>query len=272
MAGGDTQPAIYANFVVNARGFGPSPNEWADVITALYKYMESEQYSDSIDGSYASTRVDGAKKYLSTMTSIENNLPVCQDRVAVLMDFIAAMEQRMGDTLPADQRMQRPLSEVGYSRQPIARLKAHSEQHSSNFIMGLCMAVLEDTFPDEGFQLAQHIIMRVYEPHDAALGETFITALMQAYTINGGGFSHAAAGTSINSAKRVTNDSWKAFRLSLAQDEKYLQQVSLETARLKREMEAEKDQCVVLCLAELKEETKKRGDMWEGIGRTALEV
>lgn len=50
MAAGDEQPGIYANFVVDLNGRWPSPNEWADVITALYRYMEDDDYSKKIDG------------------------------------------------------------------------------------------------------------------------------------------------------------------------------------------------------------------------------
>ncbi|KFZ02371.1 hypothetical protein V501_09591 [Pseudogymnoascus sp. VKM F-4519 (FW-2642)] len=35
------QPSIYSNFVVDSRGRGPSPNQWADVVAALYRYMEN---------------------------------------------------------------------------------------------------------------------------------------------------------------------------------------------------------------------------------------
>lgn len=281
MASGNSQPAIYTNFIVDERGFGPSPREWADVLSAIYKYMqagkEGDAYAKVIDGVYglalSNTHFAGARKYLSTERSLELGVFAWRDRVAVMEQFLSAMEERMGDTPNPDQRMVRPLSEVGYSCQPVKRLKAHHEQHSSNFVMGLCMAILEEEYPRARFRLAQHVIVRVYEPQGAALGETFITALMQAYTINAGGFSHAAAGTSISSAKRVTDEKWKAFRNSLAEEENYLRRVSLETARLKREVDtATNQQDVASCLDEIGREKRKQEAMWEEIERTALEV
>ncbi|KFZ02372.1 hypothetical protein V501_09592 [Pseudogymnoascus sp. VKM F-4519 (FW-2642)] len=86
--------------------------------------------------------------------------------------------------------------------------------------------------------LCEHIILRVYEEQDVALGEMFISAMLQAYTVNGGGFSHAAAGTSIESIKRTSDDSWKKFGLAFANDERYLRHISTETTRLTKEAAA----------------------------------
>ncbi|KFZ17718.1 hypothetical protein V502_04451 [Pseudogymnoascus sp. VKM F-4520 (FW-2644)] len=218
---------------------------------------EGDAYAAIIDGVYGSVssnlQFSGARKYLSTKRSLEHGDFACRDRVAVLEHFLAAMEQRMGDTPNPDQRMVRPLSEVGYSCHPVTRLKAHHEQHSSNFIMGLCMAVLEEEVPHTGFQLSQHVVVRIYELQDVALGEAFVTALMQAYTVNGGGFSHEVAGTYIERRKLPAS--------SLFGD----------GARLKKEANTSR-QDIASCLSEIAEEKKKQEAMWEEIERTAPEV
>lgn len=91
--------------------------------------------------------------------------------------------------------------------------------------MGLCMVVLEQEEPDTGFQLSQHVVMWIYEPKGAALGEVFITALMRAYTVHAGGFTHAAAGISGNSIKNVSDDQWRLFQNFIATDYSYMRRM-----------------------------------------------
>lgn len=95
-----------------------------------------------------------------------------------------------------------------------------------------------------------------------------MSALMQAYTINGGGFSHAAAGTSIESVKQLSDEDNNGFCLALAQDEDVLRRMSAETARLVKEAETKKDNVA----AELAEEEKKLDELWEQIGKMALGI
>lgn len=95
----DSQPAIFANYIVDNRGNGPSPTEWANFITGLHRYMEDDSYSVIIDGVFNPLdAVNGTNKYLSTKKSIEENLPMCQGRIAILGQFIAALEKRIGST------------------------------------------------------------------------------------------------------------------------------------------------------------------------------
>lgn len=65
----------------------------------------------------------------------------------------------MGNTPNPDQWIARPLPDIGYSRHPLGRLRAHAQQSGFNLVMGLCMAVLEQEEPDTGFQLSQHVVM-----------------------------------------------------------------------------------------------------------------
>lgn len=72
----DSQPAIFANYVVDNRGLGPSPTEWAGVITGLYRYMEDDSYSVIIDGVFNPVdAVDGTNKYLSTKRALRRTSP-----------------------------------------------------------------------------------------------------------------------------------------------------------------------------------------------------
>ncbi|KFY28902.1 hypothetical protein V491_00244 [Pseudogymnoascus sp. VKM F-3775] len=267
----DAQPAIYANYIVDDRGFGPSPNEWANVITGLYRYMEDDNYSIIIDRVYNPLNaVNGAKKYLSTKKSLEENLPMCRDRTIVLRQFITALEERIRNTPYPDQQMIRPLSEVGYSRHPLSRLRAHARQRSSNFLMGICMAVLEEEVPYTEFRLSQHVIMQIYDQKSAALGEVFMTALLQAHTVNAGGFSHAAAGLSISSVKRVSEKEWQPLQLSIAEDDKYMRRMSAEAWRLNKGTKETGNQPDLA--AELAGEREKRDAMWKEIERIAPEI
>ncbi|KFY02791.1 hypothetical protein O988_01906 [Pseudogymnoascus sp. VKM F-3808] len=238
---GDAPPAIYENFITNENGLEPCPADWKVILQVIKEYMRdggprSDAYATRIDSIYglveSNARFAGARKYLSTEKSLEDGLFACRDRLLAMETFVAAMEKRMDDTPAQDKLMARPVCDVGYSRRPITRLRAHIEQKSSNYIMGLCMAIFEDECPHDGLRLSQQVILRIYDEQDAALAETFVSALMQAYTVNGGGFSHAAAGTSIESVKRVTDEEWKRFRLNLAEDNDYMRRMATETKRL----------------------------------------
>ncbi|KFY39322.1 hypothetical protein V494_04031 [Pseudogymnoascus sp. VKM F-4513 (FW-928)] len=277
-AKGDAQPGIYANFVVDGHGWGPSPNDWKVVLGVIKKYMrndgpQSHAYAERIDTIYGDAEDNApfanARKYLSTNASLENGLFASPQRLATIESFVAAMEMRIRNAPQRGKPMERPLCEVGYSSQPHTRLQAHKLQHSSNYIMGLCIAIMDDEFPFDGFRLSQHIILQIYQEQDAALGETFVSALMQAYTVNGGGFSHAAAGLSIDSINRVSDTDRKKFRLALAENEAYLRRMLNETARLTtltKEMEIKDG------LREIEQEKAKQDEMWEEIARIAPEV
>ncbi|KAL5350022.1 hypothetical protein ACLOAV_005058 [Pseudogymnoascus australis] len=284
----DSQPTIFANYVVNNRGHGPSPTEWPNFITGLHRYMEDDSYSVIIDGVFNPLdAVDGTNKYLSTKKSIEENLPMCQGCIAILGQFIAALEKRIGNTPNPDQRMARPLSEVGYSRHPLGRLRAHAQQSSFNFIMGLCMAVLEQEEPYTGFQLSQHVAMWIYEPKGAALGEVFITALMRAYTVHAGGFTHAAAGISGNNdnngahIKRTSEetvkraiDATKSVALMHIDSPKFRSEMTTSYHAGVRYLKTliTPDLIYYDITAELAEEKKKRDAMWKEIERSAPEI
>lgn len=96
------------------------------------------------------------------------------------------------------------------------------------------MAVLEEEVLYTKFRLSQHVIMQIYDQKSAALGEVFMTALLQAHTVNAGGFSHAAAGISISSVKRVSDKEWQSLQLSIAEDDKYMRRMSAEAWRLNK--------------------------------------
>ncbi|KFY12961.1 hypothetical protein V492_03561 [Pseudogymnoascus sp. VKM F-4246] len=56
-AKGDAQPGIYANFIVDGNGWGPSPNDWKVVLGVIKEYMrndgpQSHAYAERIDTIY----------------------------------------------------------------------------------------------------------------------------------------------------------------------------------------------------------------------------
>ena len=128
------------------------------------------------------------------------------------------MRQRIHNTDQIDTPLVAPVTETGYSNNPIRRLKDHRQHRRSNYIMNLTEAMFAHLYPGM-FRIQQLIVYPCFTSDQCWQGEIFTTLLSQGYTENAGGFSHYPAGNSNGSAyAQLTDRHWDIYRTRAVKD------------------------------------------------------
>ncbi|KFY47043.1 hypothetical protein V494_00218 [Pseudogymnoascus sp. VKM F-4513 (FW-928)] len=140
-------------------------------------------------------------------------------RASQLGQFVNAMKRRLAHelaTVRRDEPMQRAICEVGYSKRPAARIQEHIAYKSTNYLMSFFRIIFHDRFPTRRYDIEGNVVLRCMTHEDAAVGEILLTTLAQAYTTDGGGFCHQAAGEKVSKANDIDHQSFccREFLLS----------------------------------------------------------
>ena len=212
-----SQPSCYGQWLVDANGISPSPEELGSVVKRMRRYITPENPKD-IELALQIDRVKtkswpmertraGVRKYLCSQNmSGQPSL----DRIKEVKKFCENLMERL-KALPSHKYrvpLAAPLCEIGYSKDSGKRLKAHFAHKSSNYIMCLMEATFEINFPGK-YQMFRSVIFPIWCAAHAATSEIILTRICDGYTTNGGGFSHYLAGLSNASALVVGDHDWR---------------------------------------------------------------
>ncbi|KAM3076247.1 hypothetical protein ACMFMG_006245 [Clarireedia jacksonii] len=223
------RPFIYIHYLTDTRGNSPTPNQVVEILQAAQLYiqglgnhkdLESRKLARSIDEAMPTDQVlnQGARRYVSG-NSQRNTVEQWIRNTKKRMEF----EIRRGK---GDEALSHPISEVGYAGD-LSRLDQHAKHQSSNYIMNLVESICRVKFSAK-FKNRQYVIFNIKEACDAMFGEIMCTRYAQAYTSHGGGFSHYAAGRSIQSASKVPEEYYKGVQEELRNDEAFITRIQQE--------------------------------------------
>jgi hypothetical protein len=233
----DRTPSIYLN-EINEFGtcLPPLITHMRELVKRLGQYATDDRYALRID------RVKGIKtthhfqdrehgsrlqerRYFGKPTVKDPNV---FDRRKRRLDLYVKLLEKFLDEEEAssiDDRLSRPLTEVGYATHPNLRLKQHRNHHSSNFLMNLVEIILQQHFPANasltkfrGYQLKQHILMNCWDPSHAPIGEAVFSELSQCYMDQGKGFSYCHAGLSTGKMTELPLRLWFEFHKAFIVD------------------------------------------------------
>jgi hypothetical protein len=114
------------------------------------------------------------------------------------------VEARREQELHPERVIRISLSYCGYSGDTTARIYQHLAQKSSNFLLELCLTLLDmrSAGGEKYHDVVAYPIHLLKEVHDAFLAEVIFTRLSQSYIHNGGGFCHWPAGQNNSSVYR----------------------------------------------------------------------
>ena len=132
-------------------------------------------------------------------------------------------------------RVVRPLCEIGYATRPQRRLEEHSKHQKSNYLMNLTDAICKWKFPQ--YKIVQYVVFSVVHFTHASFAEI----LTMAYTPTGTGFCHHPAGQSNSGANPETSgDSalyYKEKRKDLYASEDFQTRVKTEFMKMEEEIQ-----------------------------------
>ena len=197
------RPTIYVHYLVNSQGVSPTPAEIQAVLEIAEEYVDSGGKGNA-KKNYAAAKIDSAVG--SPRAPSDKRRDVKDSQLTVFRDFLRYTRDRM-KMLPANQGVERPMTEVGYATKPTDRLKQHRSHSSSNYLMNLVEAI----FISRGtkYKMQHYVVFEcIHIPH-AMFAEILYSRLGLCYTTQGGGFSHHAAGESHGGVEKVALQYWE---------------------------------------------------------------
>lgn len=257
--------------LVNARGFSPTPAELTAVISHMRMYCKSSKTEDEMQTvANIDTKVNprslwglervkqGQLKYLASRNS--DNEP-SRHHIGNICDFATNLERRLQPlwntpywTMP----LEVPLVEFGYAAAPVTRLRQHREHQSSNYIMNLAEAICLTLFGFD-YPMEQYVVFHIFRVEQAVAAEILFTRLGQGYTADGGGFSHALAGRSNDSAMNISAVEWRKFIKDAWDHSPYrgAMDAFIDATKRRTSEQAARKQALIAAIAERREAMKK---------------
>ncbi|KAL8923389.1 MAG: hypothetical protein Q9208_004659 [Pyrenodesmia sp. 3 TL-2023] len=249
-------PSIYQNAICDREGISPTPFQWRKICHLMQVYV-----SDNENGNQLAMRVDQLiypverwpvpttprqarfRRYTEgNHDGLENCTSICGNRRTTVWEFTEQMAKRL-DTDSEEGREHVPLAapvvQMGFSNSVVSRLSNHRRHEGSNYLMNLAEALFQYEYPGR-FCLMQHILFSCWRKDQPWPSEILFTRLAQAYTTNGGGFSHWGAGFSngVSWRKRPAED-WTRFEYQMSLDDAW--RARLEDVGRRAAIRAEED-------------------------------
>ena len=219
------QPAIYIMALHDARGISPTGSQWAIVWAGLHDYIgEGEKENRLARWIDVALNEDvlwnvgrakhGFRRYFDNKEHEENPNIKSVPRRDIARAFLKGMRLRIRKA-KADGRLEMPLAapvtEVGYSANPLQRIESHQRHTSSNFLMNLLEAIFQHHFPG-CFSMHGTCVFSCFRVEHCWTAEVVFTELSQAYITDGCGFSQHPAGTSNSSSfEKESIGHWKRW-------------------------------------------------------------
>ena len=209
-SGKSTQPGIYMNAICDRMGMSPTPAQWSKVCQLMLEYVEygmaHNDVAEEIDQKVhpkpnwpRNLAHRGLRRYMEWRSYTEKgSSDVDRQHRRMVKYFVDQLQMRMLGQ-PPHTPLSVPVVELGFSNNPVRRLRQHRHHESSNYLMNLAEAVFEYRYPGF-FTLQQHIIYNCWRPIQLWMGEIVFTKLAQGNVAGGGGFSHEPAGRSNTSS------------------------------------------------------------------------
>ncbi|TGO45396.1 hypothetical protein BCON_0397g00060 [Botryotinia convoluta] len=242
LMGGDkreARPYIYIHYLVNFEGDSPTTNELKHIISSVKIYIrgygkendqQSQNLANEVDDAIetrGSIFRPGQRRYVEKESWKEN-----------ILKWIKALGIRLEFEIihgRGSKPLSRPLTEVGYA-QSLDRLEQHRKHRSSNYIMNLVEAVCRVHFLQE-YKNRQYIIFNLMEASDGMYREILCTRFAQGYIVNGGGFSHCAAGISVHTTRKLGDEYWSKVRKEILTGGELGRNIKREVMKLKERKE-----------------------------------
>ena len=215
-SGRSFQPGIYMNAICDRMGMSPTPAQWSKVCQLMLDYvqcgMAHNDVAEEIDHKIhpklnwpRSLAHRGLRRYMEWRSYTEKGSSDLDRQNRQMVEFfVDQLRIRMLGQL-AHTPLSVPVVELGFSNDPVRRLRQHRHHENSNYLMNLAKAVFEYQYPGI-FTLQQHIIYNCWRPVQLWMGEILFTKLAQGYVTGGGGFSHEPAGRSNTSSFQVLSE------------------------------------------------------------------
>jgi len=214
-------PSVYIFYLVNNSGHSPTPRELMKILDTAEEYVEgyheetnaaSWALAEQIDVLFGSSSTPkyrlmnkGRRRYIDSY-----------HRRNVCVRWIAATRARLrghADDGEMDKPLERPLCEVGYATNPLERLQQHEAHESPNYLMNLTHAICVLKF--QQYSMVPFVVLHMFNPTHAMLGEIIISRASHCYVTYGGGFSHHSAGISHMGAVNTDSKYYRAKRAAV---------------------------------------------------------
>lgn len=245
-------PGIYYQQLVNAKGDSPTPEQFLEVAQVAKDYAQVTSALDQkvtgrinscIDALYPTSRnqwsafptsppKDWRRYYWQEKRDkTDKRPPACsEERARKSKDFVSALKDRIRSMKVSLHKtpFAVPLCEVGWSVDPLTRLRSHERHSRSNYIMNLFEAICGVLYPGSHYRMAQEVIYLVYRPEQAFAAEIFFKRACQGYIDRGSGFSHHGAGTNNDIARPIH---WYDLEYRVHQNRMLWSRAALEESR-----------------------------------------
>ena len=220
-------PSIYQNCICDRMGISPTPIQWERVCNSMLEYIRGGDDSNDL-----AFKVDqliyptdqwpthlarlGLRRYTEWRSFIEDDgdRRLSSRHRGMVRHFVSEMMIRIKVDLSSGKGnipLAAPVIEIGFSINPLHRLREHRQHQQSNYLMNLAEAMFKHVYPGT-FRLQQLVIYACYGPSHPWFSEIILTQLGQGYTEGAGGFSHYPAGRSNGSAyQKTSRGEWDKF-------------------------------------------------------------
>lgn len=217
---------IYVQYIVSGITHrGLTPRELHHVVSCIRKYFVDDKYALEIDQTVTSTR--GRKSWIKTE---RRNHPKArryagyyakdlfhQHRYTVLsrrqkrtLELATNIETAI-NLIPKDKwdiPMEKPLTEVGWTKDADVWLKSHANHNDSNHLMCLIHAIAIKEFPFAEVSSGSARGLLYSGPEQAALAEAIFTHLAHPWVADATGFTHHPPGLNNDSVMNITTRQW----------------------------------------------------------------
>ncbi|KAK8203609.1 hypothetical protein IWZ01DRAFT_559938 [Phyllosticta capitalensis] len=253
------QPCIYAQYLCDEQGNGPSKRQLLRIMATVSRYVNrttkgSDETARKMDSAHpprpdTSLRKEFDKdqwsrnwrKFLHTGTDAGR-----KQRIKHLEKWIIALRERVGyeqgTPLPPDfDEPTRPLSEFGYTNNHRLRFNDHENHWNSNFIMNLIEAACTEYLPSSCLRIRRFVVHMCWDPEQGWVGEILLNRLGLSYTNTGYGLSFHSTGRnnrSIGSSTVGQYNKWAALARAFTPFRETIENQILIQIKIHREKKA----------------------------------
>ena len=152
------QPGIYMNTICDRMGMSPTPAQWSRVCELMLDYvqcgMEHNDVAEEIDHTIHPKLIwprnlahRGLRRYMEWRSYTEKgSSDVDRHHRQMVRYFVGQLQTRMSGQ-PTHAPMDVPVVELGFSNDPVERLRQHRHHQSSNYLMNPCRGCIRVSVP-----------------------------------------------------------------------------------------------------------------------------